>query len=157
MEGHALYRRSQLSPSGWLVLIFYGPLAVATAVWYAFGVLREMLPVLAVAAAVITVVFSAGRRLTVSVTASDLAVEYGLGWPRKQIPRSEIVSAEPFRAPLVVRGGHPVHPQGLAVEHLGLPHGPAHPLERQTLPDRHRRPRSLGRRPPMSLACGVCV
>ena len=99
MEGHALYRRSQLSPSGWLVLIFYGPLAVATAVWYAFGVLREMLPVLAVAAAVITVVFSAGRRLTVSVTASDLAVEYGLGWPRRQIPRSEIVSAEPFRAP----------------------------------------------------------
>ena len=99
MEGHALYRRSQMSPPGLLALIFYGPLAVVTAVWYAFGVLREMFPALAALAAVITVVFLAGRRLTVSVTASGLAVEYGLGWPRRQIPRSEIVSAEPFRAP----------------------------------------------------------
>lgn len=98
MEGHFLYRRSQLPPAGLLVLIAYGPLVVLVAVWYAFGVLGAMLPVLAAAAAVMSVFFLGARRLTVSVSSSDLTVEYGLGWPCRRIPRSEIVSAEPFSA-----------------------------------------------------------
>ena len=98
MEEQFFYRRSQRPPAGLLVLISYSPLVVLAAVWYAFGVRGERLSVLVVAAVVMTVFFLGARRLTVSVTPSDVSVEYGLGWPRKRIPRSEIVSAEPFLA-----------------------------------------------------------
>ena len=46
MEDNFLYRRSQRPPAGLLVLISYSPLVVAAAVWYSFGVLGVMLPVL---------------------------------------------------------------------------------------------------------------
>ena len=112
MEGDVLYRRSQPAPPGWMALILYGPLAVIAAVGYAFRSLEELLPALAPLAAVMTVVFLGARRLTVSVTPSDLTVEYSLGWPRRRISRSEIVSAEPFRVPWWYGVGIRLTPKG---------------------------------------------
>lgn len=112
MEGGFLYRRSQPAPPGWMALLLYGPLAVIAAVGFAFRSPGEMLPALAPLAAVMTVVFLGARRLTVSVTPSDLTVEYSLGWPRRRVSRSEIVSAEPFRAPWWYGVGIRLTPKG---------------------------------------------
>ena len=72
---------------------------------------QSIFPILA-GAAVITVVLLGSRRLTVSVSPSEVVVEYTFGWPRKQISRSEIVSAEPFRVPWWYGVGIRLTPKG---------------------------------------------
>ena len=72
---------------------------------------QRIFPILAVAV-VITLVLLGSRRLTVSVSPSEVVVEYTFGWPRKQISRSEIVSAEPFRVPWWYGVGIRLTPKG---------------------------------------------
>lgn len=110
MEGQFLYRRSQHSRNEVMVPIMCGLLLIA----FAAGLRAEaqsIFPILA-GAAVITVVLLGSRRLTVSVSPSEVVVEYTFGWPRKQISRSEIVSAEPFRVPWWYGVGIRLTPKG---------------------------------------------
>ena len=77
--------------------MFYGWIPVVLIL--GFRDLSTVLPVVAVGALLISVVFFGFRTLMVSVTAVEVELAYSFGWPRKRIERAAIVSAEPHRIP----------------------------------------------------------
>ena len=89
------YDRRQIA--WWLRLAFLGVDAAVFIALVATGVDGYVFVLAGVAAAVFLAIGWGFSSLHVVVDATDLRIAFGVGWPRKTIPRAEITSATPVR------------------------------------------------------------
>jgi len=90
------YEHVQRGRLGWLALVFV--LAMGSVLLFASDELPGPAVIAVVAGtALIALIIVVASTLTVTVSSDDVVLAFGWGWPKKRIPRLEIITHEPVR------------------------------------------------------------